>query len=362
VRVAVNQTRSLLEAGHDVTLVAGAQGYGNLLPTQYDGVPVKLFPAARLVPGTGFAGLVSPSLLRYVRSKADEVDVVHIHVARDLVTLPVARWSLKRKVPYVLQTHGMIDPSSNPLSVPLDAFCTKPVLAGAGAVLYLTPTERVGLSEVSSHSLSYVHLINGVPLQDLDSFGPSDHREVLFLARLHARKRPAAFINMARELAPTFPDVSFRLVGPDEGEGPASMRSIDEAGLRRSIQWEGPISPDRTLDRISRASIYVLPSVDEPFPMSVLEAMSLGKPVIVTGSCGLAPAIRAARAGIVVGESSRSLIEAVRTLLTDPNLRSEMGNRARDLAREAFGMDTVVRTLQDTYEEVSQQNKSMRNR
>ena len=61
-RVAVNQTRELRTRGHDVTLAGAALGYGETLPKAIDGVPVRLFPARRVVPRTGFAGLTSPGL------------------------------------------------------------------------------------------------------------------------------------------------------------------------------------------------------------------------------------------------------------------------------------------------------------
>ena len=349
-RVAVNQTRSLLDAGHEVTLLAGAQGYDDGLPSEYDGVPVRLFPARRAIPGTGFAGIISPALLRHMRSAAEGVDVIHIHMARDLVTLPVAAWAKRNRVPYVLQTHGMVDPSRNPLAIPLDAVWTRPILSGAESVLFLTEAERTGLTEVSRNPLSFRKLGNGVPLAKISkSREELGGLEVLYLARLHARKRPNTFVEMASRLSPIFSDVSFRLVGPDEGEGATCSRAIKEAGLGRSLVWEGPLAPELTLQRLAAASIYVLPSVDEPFPMSVLEAMSLGKPVVVTDTCGIAESIREAGAGIVVGDSAESLSEAVHRLLSDHSMRVEMGQNAHTLAHHEFGMDGVVKTLSEVY-------------
>lgn len=359
VRVAVNQTRALREAGHEVTLLAGAQGYKKVLPSEYDGVPVRLFPARRAILGTGFAGLASPQLLRYIKSAAKTVDVLHVHMARDLVTLPVAAWAKKSGVPYVLQTHGMIDPSGNPLAVPLDAIWTRPVLAAAESVLYLTEVEKDGLDRVSRNPLSFQKLGNGVPLAKVvPNWEETGQVEVLFLARLHARKRPNVFIEMATSLAAAFPDVSFRLVGPDEGEGAACTQAIEDARLGEALAWEGPLAPELTQDRLAAASIYVLPSVNEPFPMSVLEAMSLGKPVVVTNSCGIAESIAAAGAGIVVDDTAESLHKAVHRLLSDSSLRLEMGRNALALAHENFGMDGVVKTLCDTYERATARESS----
>ena len=50
-----------------------------------------------------------------------DYDVVHVHVARDFVTLPAATIARRAGVPYVLQPHGMIDPSDHALARPLDA-------------------------------------------------------------------------------------------------------------------------------------------------------------------------------------------------------------------------------------------------
>lgn len=354
VRVAVNQTRALLASGHNVVLAAGAEGYRGELPKTFDGVPVKLFRARNVVPRSGFAGVIAPGLQKWLIGNIDSADVLHVHMSRDLVTLPTAISASRRGRPYVVQTHGMIAESTHPLARPLDALWTKRALAGAGRVFYLTPTERAGLEVVGSSGLRLQELHNGVPeLADVPS-RPVDALEVLFLARLHRRKRPQIFVDMARILHKRFPTVRFTLVGPDEGEGDMVRAAIAEAALSKVVSWEGPVRPDLSAERISRCAVYVLPSVDEPFPMSVLEAMRLGKPVVVTDTCGLSAAIHQYQAGSVVGADLTSLVQAVEKLLLSPLRRTETGANARKLAVNRFGMGRVVDELTSAYEEVAQ--------
>lgn len=349
VRVAVNQLKALAERGNEVTLFATYRGYDSA-PTVIDGVPVVAFPARTMIPGIGFAGLGSPRLSKKIRRRATDFDVVHVHLARDLVTLPAARAAQRAGVAVFLQTHGMIDRSSNPLAVPLDAMLTRPAFRGASSVFYLTDRERDDLIAVGAPESKLVHLVNGVPDASPLARVESTQVDVLFLARLQARKRPAEFVRAAIALAPEFPDVTFSLVGPDEGEGDAVERLIEGSGLAGRIRWEGALPPDRTLDRMSRSAIYVLPSVDEPFPMTVLEAASLGLPVIVTRSCGLAPAIGAAKAGTVVDATIDGLITGMRDLLSDAGLRAEAGVNACAMVRHSHSMAEVARAVSDSYE------------
>ncbi|BDZ42743.1 hypothetical protein GCM10025865_20420 [Paraoerskovia sediminicola] len=163
-RVAVNQARELIARGHDVRLVGGCSGF-DVVPSQVDGVPVTLFPVRRAVPRTGFAGLVAPQMLRWLRTATDGADLVHVHAARDLVTLPAALMALRKNVPYVLQTHGMIDASERRSAALLDAIWTRRLLRGAGAVLHLTERERSDLLDVvGGPEIQLVEVLNGVPL------------------------------------------------------------------------------------------------------------------------------------------------------------------------------------------------------
>lgn len=349
-RVAVNQAKALIERGHQVTLLGGARGFEQI-PRTYDGVPARLFPVAHLVPGSGFAGLFSAGLIAYLTRHARDFDVIHVHMARDLITLPAAFIARRRGVPFVAQTHGMIDGSSRLLARPLDRMLTRPLLASAESVLHLTAREATGLREVAGiRDLGLEMLPNGVPAAEPIPSGPRARVDVLFLARLHERKRPAVFVEAANLLAEQFPSVTFSLVGPDEGEGPAVRdlaRTLDPEGQR--IRLEGSLEPHETLERMRQSSIYVLPSANEPFPMSVLEAMSVGLPVVVNDDCGLSSDIRTADAGVVVDGTAKSVAGAISSLLNDEGRRKAVGDNARRLASESFSMGFIAERLEDIY-------------
>lgn len=178
--------------------------------------------------------------------------------------------------------------------------------------------------------------------------------EFLYLARLHRRKRPVVLVEAAAMLAQTIGKrIEVAFVGPDEGEESRVRQQIRATGTSDWIRVEGPLEPGSTLERMRKAAVYVLPSIDEPFPMSVLEAMSVGVPVIVTDSCGLAPFIADAGAGLVCDASVEGLSAALRRFVDEPGLRASSSAAALHLARNQFSMEVVSNQLEDVYQSLS---------
>ncbi|MGW6832335.1 glycosyltransferase [Streptomyces sp. NPDC054949] len=349
VRVALNLAKGLRARGHEARLLALGEGFPDPWPTSVEGVPAKLFPARRLLP-LGFSGMTSPALLASAGRLVRDADVVHVHLARDLVTLPVALAALRARKPLVLQTHGMVDPSGKLLAKVLDAVAVRRLLRGADAVLYLTPHEREGLDAVVGPPAlaSAVRLVNGTPAQ-AERPAPSGAPRVLYSARLQARKRPVDFVDAAPAVLAVHPDAEFVVAGPDEGERDAVLARIAALGLGDRFTVPGALSSAEVLTELRRAHVYVLPSVEEPFPMSVLEALSVGVPTVVTHSNGLARDIAAAGAGRAVEPGPAGVAEAILALL-DPAANAAASVAARELATESFSMDAVLDTLLPVYE------------
>lgn len=349
VRVALNQCASLNGRGHQTMVAAAARGYPTP-PTSLQGVDVQGFPAKTMVPNIGFAGLRAAGMTRWLRRHLHDIDVAHVHLARDFVTLPAARVLAETGTPFVVQPHGMVDPSSRLLAKPLDRVWTQPTLETADTVFYLNPREKYDLRSVARRPLSLRELNNGVPesVSRSTDVRPRHRPEVLFLARLHPRKRPGIFVQMAQRLLEEGFDVDFTIAGPDEG----AKRDIDRHLAVKPdsrIRYEGSVAPEDVTTRLSAATIYVLPSVDEPYPMSVLEAMAVGLPVVVTDSCGLAPMITATKSGLVAGPDLDSLADSVRQLLTNSLLLRRASANARRAAAERLGMGPVTDILEESY-------------
>lgn len=348
VRVALNLAAGLRARGHEAGLLALGEGFPDPWPTSVEGVPAKLFPARRILP-LGFSGMTSPALLASAGRLVRDADVVHVHLARDLVTLPVALAALRAGKPLVLQTHGMVDPSGKLLAKVLDAVAVRRLLRGADAVLYLTPHEREGLHAVVGSPLpGAVRLVNGTPAQE-ERPALAGPPRILYSARLQARKRPVDFVDAAPAVLAAHPDAEFVVAGPDEGELPAVRARIAELGLSARFTVPGALSTAEVLAELRRAHVYVLPSVDEPFPMSVLEALSVGVPPVVTHSNGLARDIASAGAGRAVDPGPAGVSEAVLALL-DPAANASASRAARELAAGSFSMEAVLDTLLPVYE------------
>jgi glycosyltransferase involved in cell wall biosynthesis len=92
-----------------------------------------------------------------------------------------------------------------------------------------------------------------------------------------------------------------------------------------------------------------LPSVDEPFPMAVLEAFAVGLPVVMTDRTGLSEIARERGAACVVDGSSESMAKAILKLVQDAHAWAEMSKAAAQLAASRFSIDHVANRLISLY-------------
>ncbi len=197
------------------------------------------------------------------------------------------------------------------------------MLRRARAALVLTEEEEAGLRRVLGRDgPRLVRLANGVRARPDTT--ESSETDVLFLARLQTRKRPEAFVRMAALVHRKRPDVSFTLHGSDEGRLAEVRSLIASEGLDDAVTYGGALEHDAAVERTARATVYVLPSVDEPFPMSVLESLAVGTPVVCTHSCGIAAELSRREAALVTDGSPEQLADAVLRLLEDRPLRERL--------------------------------------
>lgn len=347
--VAAGQLEECAARGHEVTLVALWRG-GSRAPARIGSVPLRTRPARPLLPGR-FTGLMHPLLVRDLWQALGRADVVHLHAGRDLVSLTALAVAVLRRKRFLAQTHGMVEPRHGAVVRLFDRLYV-PLLRRARGCLVLTERERLALAEVvGPDGPPLLVLPNGArPRAGAGDREPGPRPpEVLFLARLHPRKRPDAFVEMAALVHRRLPGARFSLFGPDEGALPAVRRLIAARGLADVVAYGGALPYDEALRAQSRAAVYVLPSVDEPFPMSVIEALNAGTPVVCTDTCGMAPELARRGAAVVTDGSPAALADAVCRVLSDEDARRSLVTEGRRAVAEVFSIHAVADRLEGFY-------------
>ncbi len=248
--------------------------------------------------------------------EAERPDVIHVHFA--LPSGIVAYWLSKQfNIPYVLTVHGSDIPGYNPDRFKLSHRIAGPIWTRVvrGAAIVTSPSEF--LARLLRQQLELpVHIVrngyNAAPRQ-----GRQRRKLVLVVARLFPRKGVQHFLQAVSGLPS---DWEYLVVG--DGPYMESLRS-QAAEVASPAKFAGFINQTELIGLYEEASIFVFPSIQENFPMVLLEAMDAGCAIITTDAEGCAEVI--GDSGIVIEKSNsleirRSLVQ----LMGSSTLRKEL--------------------------------------
>jgi glycosyltransferase involved in cell wall biosynthesis len=178
---------------------------------------------------------------------------------------------------------------------------------------------------------------------------PSHTRLIVYHGRIDMhRKGLDVLLRAWEQISGVYLGANVRLLLIGSGQDDDVLRKQLQRPELRGIMWIDRYELDRSKMRryLCAADIYVLPSRLEGFPVAPLEAMACGLPVIGTDIPAMANILHRSRAsgGIMIPrDDDRALAEALRTLLNDPDLRHELGRKARHNIEERFSIESVGR-------------------
>ena len=289
-------------------------------------------------------------------ARAKDVDIVHIHTALvPLVTLVRAALLVLagrirgRRV--VLHVHsGKIQLW---LTNKLRKAVVKLALAGANRVVAVSEGAYEALrGTIPAKRLRYVP--NGV---DVARFGPPeephDPPRVLYVGLLTRRKGVIDLFAASRMLFKRGIDHELIVAGGTPDEGPEAEAEV-RAAAPEEAQLVGTRPYEDMVELYRSADVFCLPSWWEAMPLTVLEAMATGLPVVATRVGDIPSMLGGGAAGeLVPARNPLALANGLELFLTDPGLRRQRGGEGRRRAETGYAIEANAAAVGEIYEELN---------
>ncbi len=348
------QSQALAERGLDVSLLAGWAGRKPPADEEHSHTRLR---RAISIPGFRLRTLYSPGVLAGVVAESAEVDITHVHLCRDFITMPVFRRALREGRRVVIQTHGMLAPASNIQQRLFDRLFLPNMTAPNAIFLALTDEEEVNLGRLGVEPSQIRMIANAVPTAlPANRWQPHQSPTFLFCSRLHVRKQPLVFVDAAIQLLRQGLDARFVIAGPDEGQGAQAARAIEQSGHADSFTVLGGVEHEAVSQLLSECSALVLPSLSEPFPMVALEAASAGTPLILTQESGISQALADRSAALIVAPAVNEVSQAMRLLADNKLLQLELSSNIRSAHDELWTTRALAVSLESIYRDHAPRN------
>lgn len=172
----------------------------------------------------------------------------------------------------------------------------------------------------------------------------------IIVARIDTLKGHDTLLQALAALPSGTPPITLLIAG-DGAERPAMERLAAKLGIAEGVRFLG-FRAD-VADLLAASDFFVLPSRLEGLPLSVLEAMSHGLPVIATPVGGTPEVIPDPRYGLLTPvDDVPALAAALTRIATDPTLRREMGEAGHRRVVEAFSFDAMTTRYEELYRQL----------
>ena len=353
-----NTTPLLIENGWDVDILTFG-GYQNV---DYD---VFSFPA-----NTVYS--YNSDFQNWLYQNVSAYDLVIIHGIWQFHSFSAYRACKKYSVPYLLFTHGMLDPWFNKdllKKIKKSVYwhlIEKRVVNNASYTLFTSEEERVLARDsfggynpnerVLAYGSSSIDISYDAAEQYVSENFPYllDSKYLLYLSRIHEKKGVDLLIKAYAAAGLSDLGIALVIAGPGDENYLESLKALAYSlGVSSSIYWPGMLQGDAKDSLFKLADAFVLPSHQENFGIVVAESLSAETPVLITNKVNIWTEITTAKSGLVCDDT----VASVECMLKEWALKSEKDkvlykSRARKCFEEKFSIDKAVESLEDTINQV----------
>jgi glycosyltransferase involved in cell wall biosynthesis len=192
----------------------------------------------------------------------------------------------------------------------------------------------------------------------------ANRRCLIFLGRIHPKKGLERLLTILPEISRRHPSVLLIIAGDGEQSDVRNLKNLVQSrNLESNVLFTGMVEGQAKWSALACAEVFILPSRQENFAISMAEAMHSGLPVVITNKVNSWPFVQIAQAGFVIEDDNAEVGIATRLdeLLSDPNKARCMGSRGKNFAKEHFSWQRVTKDMISLYDRViSEQREQVR--
>lgn len=365
--VVYNLSKELAKRGHQVVVYTtdtlNARNRIKETEETIDGIKVRRFRNVSNSAAYKHNLFLSPGMLFTIRKELPSFDIIHIYEYRTLQNILVHHYAKKYNVPYVSEADGSLVSSFHKqrLKEIFDLLFGHRILRDASKVIATTPTEVEKHRELGVEESKIVQIPNGIDISQYEqlpekgsfrkTYGITEENIILFLGRIHKIKGIDILVEAAAQLIKEGRNIRLVIAGPDYGHLGHLKKLAKELNIDGQITFTGFISDEMKLAAYVDADVYVLPSIYETFPITVLEACACATPVIVTDRCQIADLVQD-NLGFVVPYDKDRLRDAILNMLTDKELRTRFAEKGRISIKERYTSSHRTQQIEAVYKEI----------
>jgi glycosyltransferase involved in cell wall biosynthesis len=279
------------------------------------------------------------------------VALAHVHVSTGMSfwrKLLFVCPALLAGVPAILHLHGADFEEFHRDGSALRKWVMRWLFDRVAAIIVLSASWQQWARRISRNPL-IVPIYNPVVMPPASDASLREPSSILFLGQLGRRKGCYDLLEATALLVAKHPRIKVRMAG--DGEVEKVKTAVERLGLREHVEVLEWVSGPRKSALLDSASVYALPSYCEALPMSVLEAMAAGLPVICTPVGGIPEAVTHGLEGVVVAPGNiAALADALDMFLENPEIRQRMGRAARLKIESGFSAARVLPQIENLYE------------
>ena len=327
--------------------------------TIYQDVPVWFLPRFAL-PMKEF--IFSAALTKWLWQHIGNYDLIHNHYLFSYASTCAGLFARTNKIPYVVRTIGQLTPwaldQSRLRKQVYTSLIERHNLSSANAIHCTATGEAEDVQKFGINTKTITLPLGVDPPSILPAAKsklhqlyeiPDGRQIVLFLSRLHYKKRPDLSLESLSKVLAMDSDVHLIMAGSGEAEYVAYLKQlVEKHDLGDRVTFTGFVTGYKKQILLQGSDIFVLPSYSENFGIAVAEAMIAGLPVIITPGVQIAPDVAAAKAGIII-DSESELTEAIAILSNNLELRAQLSENAVNLATQRYSWSTIASQLISDY-------------